>query len=285
MLPRDFFSHAVSVSEKVKETKASAYWPWLFFGEHRLVSQTGTAFFSVDWSQSARILRSVKFEAQGFWVALSSPGEVFIGSVGQEDAGVARPLKMPLPFGVGLSYLLSCGGWMVLHGALIVDPSDGFGFIVIGVSEAGKSTVANAALRAGLHVYADDLVALRLESGRLAGFGLRDFLRIRREMGAEIIPVQSFGDYAWVREVWIPSRQDVRVNKSSLVSLGSSERHLDVLDAISYGSTFLGMHPLSDVVSAVLNLKRQLLLSGLDMINCPESAFDFLLKSRNLSGL
>lgn len=68
----------------------------------------------------------------------------------------------------------------LLFHALVFD-YQGQGFLVLGESGAGKTTLALAAMAAGAKVVSDDRIALRSEGRELIGRSMRPFLQIRSD--------------------------------------------------------------------------------------------------------
>ena len=86
---------------------------------------------------------------------------------------------------IALAWLLAPHGRYLVHGAAIA--RDGSGFLVLGESRAGKSTLAAAALESGWAVLADDLVVLADERDAVRVFGLHRDPAVPMELGGPVV--------------------------------------------------------------------------------------------------
>jgi hypothetical protein len=271
MFPRDFFSGLVSCKSS---TKASEYWPWLFAGPEKLVSTLGIRFEGQGGGFGASSVEASRLEADGFWIEHGARGSVIIGA--SAESVYRRSDPVPTPFAIGMSYLLAVSGWVVVHGALLSVPETSDSVIVLGPSGAGKSTIAGAALSAKWFVYGDDLLALRWCDGQLLGFGLRDFLRLRRGSGAEIIPVRSASRLATVREVWLLERAAVRPLQSSFKPIDGRSHYIEVLNSLSFGFVWFDSGFLSETIEKIIGRHARMLSAGTDLVSDPVSAMERL---------
>jgi hypothetical protein len=171
---------------------------------------------------------------------------------------------------------------MVMHAALISVPNSRDGVVIIGSSGAGKSTVANAASQAGWQVYGDDLIAVRTEHGRLVGFGLRDFLRLRLKSSLQIIPVKSISEVSIIREIWTLKLCSTRPKRSMLKPVGTRDCLFDIFDSFSYGYALSSRDALTETIRMILSVRMRPFLSGVDMVQSPHEAMTSILQASTL---
>jgi hypothetical protein len=86
---------------------------------------------------------------------------------------------------VALAWLLAPRARYLVHGAAVA--RDGVGFLVLGESRAGKSTLAAGAMEAGWAVLSDDLVVLAAESDTIRMFGVHRDPAIPMELGGPVV--------------------------------------------------------------------------------------------------
>lgn len=104
-------------------------------------------------------------------VAAESPrrAEVWVGASGasREPAALAR-----LVFNAAMTAMRRCG-LFELHGAGLVEPQTGAGFLFVGPSGSGKSTLATQLAAAGWKYLSDDSLLLCEREGRAEAHALR----------------------------------------------------------------------------------------------------------------
>jgi len=86
---------------------------------------------------------------------------------------------------VALAWLLAPRARYLVHGAAIA--RDGVGYLVLGESHAGKSTLAAGALEAGWAVLSDDLAVLAPEDEGIRLFGIHRDPAIPMELGGPVV--------------------------------------------------------------------------------------------------
>ena len=86
---------------------------------------------------------------------------------------------------IALAWLLAPRARYLVHGAAIA--RDGVGFLVLGESRAGKSTLAAGALEAGWAVLSDDLVVLAPQGDGIRLFGVHRDPAIPMELGGPAV--------------------------------------------------------------------------------------------------
>ena len=117
--------------------------------------------------------RTYLFESNGSAVraCAESPGlvEVWVGAAhaSREAAALAR-----LVFDASMTALRRCG-LFELHGAGLVEPRGGEGYLVVGPSGSGKSTLTTQLARAGWRYLSDDSLLLYEGGAKFEGDGAR----------------------------------------------------------------------------------------------------------------
>ena len=86
---------------------------------------------------------------------------------------------------VALAWLLAPRARYLVHGAAIA--RGGVGYLVLGESRAGKSTLAAGALEAGWAVLSDDLVVLAPDGAGISLFGVHRDPAIPMELGGPVV--------------------------------------------------------------------------------------------------
>jgi hypothetical protein len=86
---------------------------------------------------------------------------------------------------IGLAWLLAPRERFLVHGAAI--SRDGAGYLVLGESRAGKSTLAAGALEAGWSVLSDDLAVLAPDGDTIGLFGVHREPAIPMELGGPVV--------------------------------------------------------------------------------------------------
>jgi hypothetical protein len=86
---------------------------------------------------------------------------------------------------IALAWLLAPRARYLVHGAAIA--RDGIGYLVLGESRAGKSTLAAGALEAGWSVLSDDLVVLAPDDDGVRLFGVHRDPAIPIELGGPVV--------------------------------------------------------------------------------------------------
>jgi hypothetical protein len=261
MRPREFFSLEVAVQNEVE---ASAYWPWLFLGETCLVDSAGLEFHARHTNGNNTPVEGF-CEADGCWVRAQRHGVVRLGC--PEPSAFSLGGKLPMPFAIAMSYLLACSGWLVLHAAIVAQSDQGRALLITGASGAGKSTLSDSAYQLGWNVYGDDLVAVRRDTyGRLMGFGLRDFLRIRTAHGPKIIEVASLAEPAWITELCL-LRNAGRRQKTMVQSANVNQCYADVLSSFSFGYAWFGADAVRETISEVMQLRTWHIEPGAEILS------------------
>ncbi len=117
--------------------------------------------------------RSYFFESNGSAVSVSAESprrvDVWFGSSpeAREGAALAR-----LIFDASMTALRRCG-LFELHGAGVVEPESGGGFLIVGPSGSGKSTLATQLANAGWRYLSDDSLLLHERGARVEARALR----------------------------------------------------------------------------------------------------------------
>jgi hypothetical protein len=149
------------------------------------------------------------------------------------EAALSDPAGLRYAFLEALAYWMPAytHGYLTLHASGIA--RDGLGVILAGPAGAGKSTLAVAAARRGLEVFADDAVFVRLHGDRLEAWGtpwVQRLLPESRELFPELVdlPVlqQPNGELKLEVELerWYPG---VAVPSARPAAILALERHPD----------------------------------------------------------
>ena len=150
---------------------------------------------TVDDARGTVPLGSARAEERGFrlWIvddgvivdARSATVEVLGARAALHVEDVGEPGAVEGLVGIALAWLLAPHARYLVHGAAIA--RDGTGYLVLGESQAGKSSLAAGALEAGWSVLSDDLVVLAPEADRIGLFGLHRDPAVPMELGGPVV--------------------------------------------------------------------------------------------------
>jgi len=98
-----------------------------------------------------------------------------------ETAHARHPVAIVNTFSYVLQAALRRCGLYVLHAAGVVEPASGVGFLVVGNSNSGKSSLTIRLASAGWHYLSDDMLVLGEERGEIQARGLRRIFSVSAE--------------------------------------------------------------------------------------------------------
>lgn len=217
------------------------------------------------------------------------------------DTGLRFP-QMALEAALSRAFLLRNS--LAMH-ALVLD-YQGFGVLALGVSGAGKTTLALAGLAAGAKVVSDDRVLLQQAEEKLVARSMRPFLQIRpdtlRRFPSGLLPTALDGMQAGsggvVRlarrhspETFVSSASIQAIVLLSAVSRGKTVQaapadHAQVLSAIIGGSSpFLfsesadpfSRSVLTFIASAMMGIRSLRVVVGTSLLDDPVREFNSLM--------
>jgi hypothetical protein len=137
-------------------------------------------------------------------VARATPDSAVIGGQGAPTEHGMRRLLHPI-----FTHVLAWHGVYVLHGAAVRKGDTGI--FALGQSGQGKSTLVLAAMEHGWDVLADDLVAIRVEDGRVTLRGVPKPLTLPADVEADALDEAETLDWDWrSRRRLAPDRLDLR---------------------------------------------------------------------------
>jgi hypothetical protein len=121
-------------------------------------------------------------------VAVGADSAVLLVAGDRATLHVAKDEDLPVVDGlvaIALAWLLAPRARYLLHGAAIA--RDGVGYLVLGESRAGKSTLGAGALEAGWALLSDDLVVLAPRRDGIELFGVHRDPAIPIELGGPVV--------------------------------------------------------------------------------------------------